>query len=389
MKCKDIMTESPACCDLNDTVDEAAKLMQRENVGPIPVVQSKTDKKLAGMVTDRDLAIKVIAAGRDPKHTRLSEIMSRNLITCRPDDDLDCALRMMSENQVRRLPIMAESGRLLGIISQADLARQMDERHVGAVVEDISQPNQPATSRLSSLGASSSERAPNFRSIASGFMIGGLSLCAGAAAMYIMDPQRGRTRRAKARDKAIHYLHETEELVEKAGRDLRNRAIGSFCEMKSLLRHEDVNDIKLVQRIRSRLGRLVSHPHAVVVSASEGHVTLEGPILSHELSRTVNCISRMEGVTHLENRLEPHSRNDAHPALQGGRERRGELPEILQSNWTPSLRVGATLIGGTLALYGLLSRSRTGKLASTVGAGLMARAITNHEIASAGSLVHR
>ena len=159
--------------------------------------------------------------------------------------------------------------------------------------------------------------------------------------------------------------------------------------MKSLLRHEDVNDIKLVQRIRSRLGRLVSHPHAVVVSASEGHVTLEGPILSHELSRTVNCISRMEGVTHLENRLEPHSRNDAHPALQGGRERRGELPEILQSNWTPSLRVGATLIGGTLALYGLLSRSRTGKLASTVGAGLMARAITNHEIASAGSLVHR
>ncbi len=114
---------------------DAARAMASEDVGPIPVAEGD---RLVGMVTDRDLVVRVLAEGRDPSATTLQEIMASDLVTVEPDTQLEEALQRMSDNQVRRLPVV-EGGRLVGIVAQADVARTAEEEKVGAVVEDISQ----------------------------------------------------------------------------------------------------------------------------------------------------------------------------------------------------------------------------------------------------------
>lgn len=141
MKCSELMTKNPACCLPGDTVGKAAQLMQRENVGPVPVIDSQQTKRLIGIVTDRDLALKILADGRDPQNTQVEAVMTRDLITCREDDDLQAALAAMGEHQVRRVPIVDEQNRLVGIIAQADVAtRAGHEKETGEVVELISKP---------------------------------------------------------------------------------------------------------------------------------------------------------------------------------------------------------------------------------------------------------
>src|SRR4051812_27720152 len=116
MLCKDIMTADPKCCCRQDSVARAAEIMRDEDVGPVPVVQDQNEKKLEGMVTDRDIAIKVVAAGRDPRSTCVQDIMSKYMVTCCPDDDYSKALEAMARHQVRRIPVVDESGSLAGII---------------------------------------------------------------------------------------------------------------------------------------------------------------------------------------------------------------------------------------------------------------------------------
>ncbi len=140
MTCKDVMTADPKCCLPDDTVARAAEIMREEDVGPVPVVSDRTAQRLAGIVTDRDIAIKVVAAGRDPRSTRVDEVMSKDVITCRAEDDYGQALHAMARHQVRRIPVVNEDGALLGIISQADVARQGNEDELGEVVEEISEP---------------------------------------------------------------------------------------------------------------------------------------------------------------------------------------------------------------------------------------------------------
>lgn len=132
---RDLMTSNPTTCDASATVADAAKQMARENVGPIPVVEGD---RLVGLVTDRDIVVRVVAEGRDPSSTKLSEIASSDLKTVTPDDDLDVALRAMASAQVRRLPVV-EDGRLVGIVAQADVARKGEDNRTGEVVEQISQ----------------------------------------------------------------------------------------------------------------------------------------------------------------------------------------------------------------------------------------------------------
>jgi hypothetical protein len=215
----------------------------------------------------------------------------------------------------------------------------------------------------------------------------GAAFCAGAGTMYLLDPDRGRSRRAKIRDKAYHYLRESEHIVEKAGRDFRNRTIGTLHEAKTMLLREDVADIKLIERVRSKLGRLVSHPHAIVVSAENGCITVEGPIRAEEVQRTLNCIRKIEGVKSIDNRLEPHDGADRHPALEGGRPRRGERLAIFQSSWAPAVRMGASMIGTGAALYGLLSHKKIGRAGAVLGLGLLARAITNRDVSALKELI--
>jgi CBS domain-containing protein len=132
---RDLMTSNPVACESSGSVVDAAKQMAQADVGPIPVVEGD---RLVGIVTDRDIVLRVVAEGRDPSSTTVGEIASKQLETVSPDEDLDSALRKMASAQVRRLPVV-ENGRLVGIVAQADVARQGEDRKTGEVVEQVSQ----------------------------------------------------------------------------------------------------------------------------------------------------------------------------------------------------------------------------------------------------------
>jgi CBS domain-containing protein len=133
---RDLMTENPSTCESSTPVVEAAKVMAREDVGPIPVVESG---RLTGLVTDRDLVVRVLAEGRDPQRTTVGEIATGEVVSISPDASLDEALKVLASNQVRRLPVV-DGDRLVGIVAQADVARHADEVQTGEVVEEISKP---------------------------------------------------------------------------------------------------------------------------------------------------------------------------------------------------------------------------------------------------------
>jgi CBS domain-containing protein len=133
---RDLMTKSPASVEPSTTVVEAAKRMAGEDVGPLPIVDGG---RVVGIVTDRDLVVRVLAEELDPQATTVGEIASSELVTVSPDTDLDEALRLMARHQVRRLPV-TENGELIGIVAQADIARTTPDQETGEVVEEISKP---------------------------------------------------------------------------------------------------------------------------------------------------------------------------------------------------------------------------------------------------------
>jgi CBS domain-containing protein len=140
-KCKKIMTEKIICCLPNDTVAKVAGLMQSENVGSIPVIEDEQTRKLVGIVTDRDLTLKVVAEGLDAKSTKITAVMTRNMVTCRAGADFQKALDAMSEHQVRRIPVVDRDNKILGIISQADVAtRYNHSRKTASMIKGISRP---------------------------------------------------------------------------------------------------------------------------------------------------------------------------------------------------------------------------------------------------------
>jgi CBS domain-containing protein len=142
-QCRDVMTKDPVCCLPSHTADGVAQVMASVDIGPVPIVESQQTKRLIGIVTDRDLIVRVVAAGRDPTRTTVGTVMTRDLVTCHPDDDLQDALRAMAQHQVRRIPVVDDTGRIVGIIAQADIATRMEEPlKTATVVEEISQPDE-------------------------------------------------------------------------------------------------------------------------------------------------------------------------------------------------------------------------------------------------------
>ena len=138
--CKDVMTRNPVSARPEDTVASVARLMKENDIGPVPIVESQKSKRLVGIVTDRDLALKVVAEGRDPETTPVKQVMTTSVITCRGDDDIETALDAMSTQQLRRIPVVDDGNMLLGIIAQADIATRMNEPEKTAeVVKDISE----------------------------------------------------------------------------------------------------------------------------------------------------------------------------------------------------------------------------------------------------------
>ena len=134
-KVHEVMTERPRGVTPETPVAEAARLMETEDVGALPILDGD---QLTGMVTDRDIVVRAVAKGKDPKGMPVREVGSKDPITLHPDDDLSSALRLMATHQVRRLPVVDEDSRLVGIVAQADIASAAKEKAVGEMVEDIS-----------------------------------------------------------------------------------------------------------------------------------------------------------------------------------------------------------------------------------------------------------
>ena len=140
-KCSDVMTREPACCEPGDSINRVAGIMKREDVGSVPVVESQEDKKLIGIVTDRDLVVKVLAGGADVSRATVRDAMTPNPASCQENDPIDKAVQLMSQRQVRRMPIVDQQGRLAGIIAQADVATRVSrDSTTGELVEAISEP---------------------------------------------------------------------------------------------------------------------------------------------------------------------------------------------------------------------------------------------------------
>jgi len=137
---RDIMTDSPAVCTPESRAEDAARMMQDNDCGSLPVVESRDSMKLVGMVTDRDLTLRVLGRGMDA-NTPVREAMTKNVSSVKLDDDLNDVERVMTGQQVRRVPVVDGQGRVVGIVAQADLARELgSSKEVGRVVEKISQP---------------------------------------------------------------------------------------------------------------------------------------------------------------------------------------------------------------------------------------------------------
>ena len=136
MKVRELMTGNPSSVESNATLGQVATLMKQEDCGSIPVVDGA---RLVGIVTDRDIVIRAVAAGKDPKTLRVSEVMSANPVTVGPDDDIKQAEKVMADRQIRRLPVV-EKGALVGILVTAQIARAGDERATGETLKEISAP---------------------------------------------------------------------------------------------------------------------------------------------------------------------------------------------------------------------------------------------------------
>jgi hypothetical protein len=205
----------------------------------------------------------------------------------------------------------------------------------------------------------------------------GAGLGLGTGLMYLLDPDRGNRRRALLRDKGAWAARKTGDCLEVTARDLRNRTQGIVSDVQSRFSSEPVDDSVLVDRVRAKLGRVVSHPSAITVTAQDGNVNLSGPILVEEIPELLACVNRVNGVKQVVNNLDPHEQADNHPALQGGRERQGNRFEFFQENWSPAARFIAGTAGASLAAYGGVRRDALGAGLGAAGLLLLTRGITN------------
>jgi hypothetical protein len=204
----------------------------------------------------------------------------------------------------------------------------------------------------------------------------------GVALMYFLDPNLGRRRRARTRDKVVHAARVVNEGAKVTARDTVHRVQGAWAEARKMFEQEEVTDDVLIGRVRADLGRVVSHPHAIEVAASGGHVTLIGPILSHEVRPLLRAIRRVAGVRGVSDQLTVYSEPGNVSSLQGGEPRTGRRFELLQENWSPAARMIAGGAGAALMLAAMQSRGSMRTLLGISGSALLARAAANRGMRS-------
>jgi uncharacterized membrane protein len=203
----------------------------------------------------------------------------------------------------------------------------------------------------------------------------------GALLMYVLDPQQGRRRRARLRDKMIRYGHKSSAAIDATARDLKNRTVGLTAVGRRLLSKRERSDHDLAQQVRASLRTVVSHPNSVKIQAEDGKLTLSGPILEAEVNPLVDHVSSIAGVVSVENRLEPQPAAANIPGLQGepAVRKSGQVPDVMQSNWSPSTRFIAGTFGGTLTLLGARQLGVFGTGLAALGSAILTRALTNME----------
>lgn len=143
MRVRDVMTENPACCGPDMSLQDVAKMMVDCDCGEIPVVDAQ--RRPVGVVTDRDICIRAVAEGRDIRQTTAREVMSQPVITVSPESSLEECRQKMEANQIRRVPVVDDSGACCGIVAQADVARNSAEEKTGDLVRDVSRPGQTSS----------------------------------------------------------------------------------------------------------------------------------------------------------------------------------------------------------------------------------------------------
>jgi uncharacterized membrane protein len=205
----------------------------------------------------------------------------------------------------------------------------------------------------------------------------GLGAAAGAAVEYLFDPDRGRSRRAKVRDKLTSGTHRSRDGIETLTRDMAARSGGVVAAVRYRVAGRDADDQVLRDRVRETLGRHVSHPRAVHVEVSEGVATLTGDVLVGEEGPACRAIKRVPGIKRVEARWSVHSDPTGVIMLQGGAHPRGSVPELLQQNWSPTARFFAG--SGGVAAWALAARvpAPVGWALRGAGTAFVARAVTN------------
>lgn len=186
------------------------------------------------------------------------------------------------------------------------------------------------------------------RSLLSGVAIG-------AVAALALDPARGGRRRALIRDKVVRRTRVTGDALDATMQDVANRARGIAAAARGRVWREDVDDRRLLERVRSQLGRVCSHPHAIDVEVADGEVTLRGPVMAAEVRRMIDMAGSVRGVHAIINRLEPHETAEGIPSLQGEGRVGGSPYDLFQPTWAPATRalvsVAALAAGGLAIAY--------------------------------------
>ena len=204
----------------------------------------------------------------------------------------------------------------------------------------------------------------------------------GALAMYFLDPDAGRRRRARTRDGMRHAVKVANEAGKVTVRDTAQRAQGLIASTRQLFSHEEVPDGRLAERVRAALGRVVSHPHAIEAFVDRGHVDLAGPILAQEVRPLLRAVRHVPGVRGVSDHLAVYAEAGHVSALQGGVPRQGGRFEFLQDHWSPAARLLAGGLGAGLLLKSLAARGLRGAVLGAAGAGLLARAVSNRHLSS-------
>lgn len=176
MTCKELMTSDPVFCVPGDTALAVATMMKSHDVGSVPVVSDRESKQVVGMITDRDIAMRVVAGKREPDKTHVGDVMSKDVVSCRADDDYDEVIEAMEEHQIRRVPMVDSERRLIGIVALADVARKAPKpEEVAEVVGEISKPAPNGMGRVAKTSL---------------LVAGGIG--AGVGLIYLLDPKWAR-----------------------------------------------------------------------------------------------------------------------------------------------------------------------------------------------------